>query len=649
MKKQLLFIVILTLFSYAHTLTFHQGEKVKGQKAIKYTTKQLKKNKIALARNRKKYPHPRLDMNRTTCQENPHALKGSTYPAQHLTKATRVARERRIHFFGKKFTAGTLDESNSFPPDSMGVVGPKQFIALINGLLRSFDKTTGLADGVLDINPDQFFLPVNTNPDAFDPRIRYDRFSQRWFMITINRDEDPSNRIMLAVSDGPIITQNTEWNFFFIQAVDGVFFDYPTLGIDAHALYIGGKTFGNTSRGGNPLVREDVYVIRKNSVTGDGPIEFTRFGNLLDFDDLIGPHVTQGVDNFDQDPQFGYFIAVDNFFFSRLVIYKISNPGGTPSISDPIPLDVLSTDFPINVRHRGNTGGSNGRLDGIDDRLMCAHIRNDSLWTAHAIGVNNEGESSDGVTLTRNGVRWYEIDIGASTPTLEQSGTLFHETSSNTTSAKNYWMPSIMTSGQGHMIIGCNVAGSNRRADATVFGRHRSDPAGTLRKGKRYTKTTASYNPPEDTGASRGARRWGDYSYTSLDPEDDMTMWTIQEYCNENNSWGVKAARIKAPRPAYLSNATPSEIPQGQSSINITITGTRGSLQREFFDPGEEFDKHINATIGGGVTVNSVTYVDPLTIILNVSTVGASTGRKRVTVINPDGRTRTRKRLIRVV
>ena len=30
--------------------------------------------------------------------------------------------------------------------------------------------------------------------------------------------------------------------------------------------------------------------------------------------------------------------------------------------------------------------------------------------------------------------------------------------------------------------------------------------------------------------------RWGDYSYTSLDPSDGLTFWTIQEYAEAPNT-----------------------------------------------------------------------------------------------------------------
>src|SRR5437660_1293864 len=44
------------------------------------------------------------------------------------------------------FTAATFPDCSGWPPDTMGTVGPTQFIIALNGRIRSFNKTTGLAD-----------------------------------------------------------------------------------------------------------------------------------------------------------------------------------------------------------------------------------------------------------------------------------------------------------------------------------------------------------------------------------------------------------------------------------------------------------------------------------------------------------------------
>jgi hypothetical protein len=138
----------------------------------------------------------------------------------------------------------------------------------------------------------------------------------------------------------------------------------------------------------------------------------------------------------------------------------------------------------------------------------------------------------------------------------------------------------------------------------------------------------------------RGARRWGDYSFVSLDPNDDMTMWGVHGFSDATNSYGVRVAQIKAPPPATPTSANPSTIFLGAPSTLITITGTsvNGS---GFFDPGAGFLNHISATVTGGITVNSTTYVNPTTVTIDVNTVSATSGPYSVTIINPDGQSAT--------
>lgn len=60
--------------------------------------------------------------------------------------------------YGVSFTGAVLSDALAFPPDVMGAVGPTQYIIFVNGRLRSFNKSTGIADGILNIDPDIFLV-----------------------------------------------------------------------------------------------------------------------------------------------------------------------------------------------------------------------------------------------------------------------------------------------------------------------------------------------------------------------------------------------------------------------------------------------------------------------------------------------------------
>jgi hypothetical protein len=171
------------------------------------------------------------------------------------------------------------------------------------------------------------------------------------------------------------------------------------------------------------------------------------------------------------------------------------------------------------------------------------------------------------------------------------------------------------------------------------MGRLATDLLGNTRP---FTITQSSSSPYNVTTSN--PQRWGDYSQTVVDPNDNMTFWTFQEYANATDSWGVRVIRLRAPPPATPSSASPSSVPQGSSSASVTITGTRISGSG-FFDPGPDtggpgFPKHITAAVSGGVTVNSVTYTNPTHVVLNLNTTAASAGGQTVTITNPDGQKR---------
>ncbi|MBI1803449.1 MAG: putative Ig domain-containing protein [Ignavibacteriae bacterium] len=593
--------------------------------------------------------HPEHEVDRKHLPLNPFSPNVSQWPPRPIEqKSTQESGVLAPQTLSTNFTGVTLADAGAFPPDGMGAIGPTQFIVDVNGRIRSFDKSTGIADGVLDVNTDVFFSSVMTPPLATnftsDPRIRYDRLSGQWMAIMIDvpgGSGTQPNRILLAVSNTSTITLSTVWTYFYFRQ-DSVlplgnanqFADYPTLGIDNNALYIGCNMFNSSGA----FTGTTGFVVRKSSILGAGPIVVTAFRGLVSSASAAGPYTPQGVDNFDPSATEGYFIGVDNATFGTLMLRRVSNPGTTPSISSNISLTVLTTTFPVTVPHLGNTQGTSGELDALDDRLFAAVIRNGHLWTAHNIRVSNTGSVSG--TTSRDAARWYDITNLGTTPSLTQSGTVYAATAANDTLQRNYWIPSVMVSGQGHVALGFSTAGVSEHANAGTVGRLSGDATGTMQTPLLYTASSTAYNPSSDPGGTSG-RRWGDYSYTSLDPSDDMTMWTIQEFCDATNSWGCRVAKLLAPLPATPSATAPSSITTG-TTVNVTVTGTSASGSG-FFDPGTGFTNRLAASVnGGGVTVNSVTYTNPTSLTLNITVASnATAGGRTITATNPDGQSAT--------
>jgi hypothetical protein len=558
-------------------------------------------------------------------------------------------------------------ETGAFPPDTQGTVGPTQYVAFVNGRIRSFNKTTGATDGVLNVDSDVFFASVMTPVSGgtlnvnftSDPQIRYDRLSGRWILLIIdvpslNAIGDTPNRILIAVSDAAsagVLSGSTVWTLYFVAQdtlggpAQNNFLDYPSLGVDANALYIGGDMY---PAAGGGLDNTDAFVIRKSSVLSGGPVVTTAFRNLIAADGMLEP---RGVDNYSPTATEGYFIGVSAAAFGRLNMRRVATPGGTPTLSADIPFSTpLTTTSAISVDHLGDTGGTNGNLDGIDDRLYAAHIRNGRLWTAHSFTTLNTGVASTNAANRRMSVRWYEIIVPPTTgtPTFNQSGTVFDNVNATQATSRQYWFPSIMVNGQGHAALGYSTAGTPFRIDAATNGRLASDAGGTTGAVNIYTASSTAYNPPGDPGPPR---RWGDYSATSLDPLDDMTMWTIQEYCNATNTYGARVAKLSAPPPPAVLTPSPASTAAGQASVNIVVNGV-SSGGSAFYNPPTDLAPpalpftRITASITPpfapeALAVNSVTYNSPTQVTVNLNTIGASTGVKTLTITNPDGQQTT--------
>ncbi|GMU33795.1 MAG: hypothetical protein HS101_06445 [Planctomycetia bacterium] len=533
---------------------------------------------------------------------------------------------------GVEFIGVPSNQSGYVPPDTNADVGLTQIVAIANGRIKVFTKT-GVADG-LSTSLNTFFNSVRGGSIVADPWVRYDRLTNRWFVIAITGSTP--NRIVIAVSNTSIITTLSSFTFYFFQqdlvgatpnADTGAFADYPSLGVDNNALYIGANMFAPGFAG------TSAWVVRKSSVLSGGPIVVSAFRRIANGFGQ-GPFAPRGVQNDDPSATEGYFIGPSNSFLNQLVMRRVSDPGGKPSISGNIFVGgVPTTNNPTAVPVLGSTAP----LDALDDRLFVATIFHNqltglrTLWTAHSFRVSATGVATS--SGNRIGSRWYEIEDLTTSPVVRQAGTVFDDAASN---FDRYWVPSIAMNEQGHAALGCSVGGDARRAEIAVAGRHNDDPLGTLQTSIIAEGTTFNYN------AEGGVQRWGDYSSTSLDPVDGMTLWTAQEYCNATNSWATRIIQLIAPPPADPTSAFPPTLPVGASNENVVVTGTVVSGSG-FFDPDVSYPNHISTSVSGGdVTVNSVTFTDPTTITLNLTvSVAAAVGPRSITVTNPDGQSIT--------
>jgi hypothetical protein len=538
---------------------------------------------------------------------------------------------------GTSFVGADSNDSGFIPPDSMGAVGPTQILVFVNGRMKLYDKQ-GTPDPNLDVTDLAFWQPVRNGQQVTDPGVEYDRLAQRWIVSGINV-QGINNRVMIAVSDGPTLTNQTSFDYFFFNQSAPLpgparFADYPQLAVDNNAIYVGVNEFTSSS---GSFAGTSTYVIRKSSVIGPMPSIFVTGFRTLANAGGQGPDSPQPATTADPNVAAGYIVGPDNQIANRIDVRRITDPGGTPVISNNLFVPIPTTAQPLPVPAQGTTGG----LDALDDRLFEAMIARgpdgtDSLWTAHNIRVNASGIGSGGGD--RDAARWYQLgSLGSDPPTLVQSGTLFDTAASN---PRYFWMPSIAMNGQGHASLNTSTAGNGRRAELAGSGRLASDPLNTTQAFDLIQSSNNGYN----LGAS-APRRWGDFSQTVVDPTDDQTFWTFQEYTSAQNVWGVRVIQLKAPPPAVPAEASPNSVPIDTDPHPVAITGIptagAGFFDTTDFGPPYPDYEHLSATVGNGIVVNSVTFTDPTHLTLDLDTSGATPGFASITITNPDGQSTT--------
>lgn len=508
---------------------------------------------------------------------------------------------------GTNFEGGNSTQGPSVtPPDTMGEVGPANVVVPLNNQIRIFNRTGTLISAV---NTDVFFSSVVTAGSfTSDPRVRFDRLTNRWFLCAIDT-ASPRNRILLAVSDSDTLSTSTSWTFSFATAANNRFADYPTLGVDQNGVYIGINSFGGGYLG------SDLWCFRKADAIA-GTLVGTTFLNLSD---SFTPFIA---DNDDPTATNAYFLAVSNANFGLFKFGRVAPSGGGFTFSQAITnLTVASTSFPVDQTIPG------GSHDTIDDRMFSAKVFYDrvtntrTLWTTQNMAVNSSGVATNSGTRT-NGSRWYQIANINGTPTVQQFGTVFNTTT-------GFSIPTVAMNLQGHALMGFTASNSTTSPGVATSHRFASDASGTMTAPtvrQAGTGTFALFGTPS---------RWGDYSNTVVDPRNGMTIWTFQEYVRATNSWAVRAIELKAPAPT-LASVAPTAITQGQSAT-YTLTGTG------LFDPGAGYPDRLAVSVSGtGVAVSNLTWVSPTSVTMTLTaTAGATTGSRTITLTNPDGQTAT--------
>jgi hypothetical protein len=107
--------------------------------------------------------------------------------------------------------------------------------------------------------------------------------------------------------------------------------------------------------------------------------------------------------------------------------------------------------------------------------------------------------------------------------------------------------------------MGFTGSSSSEPASCYFTGRRSSDPVGEMATPVRYKLGVSGYNLIDGYGRNR----WGDYSLTTLDPDDSTKFFTIQEYAHAPTTWGTFVAELRVAPPDCNNNGVPDNVDIG--------------------------------------------------------------------------------------
>ena len=482
------------------------------------------------------------------------------------------------------------DDDSAIPPDTDGAVGPAHAMTMVNTQVHV--QTKAGADVAL-VSLDTFWAATGVF-GPFDPHVIYDSISGRWIAACDARQESPDSKVLFAIS--ATADPTGAWTFYsFVADGSGITWaDYPGFGVNNTWIAITQNMFTVASNG---YVGAKAWIIDKSTALAGGPLTVTVLP--VGFDAATpcggapcGGALVPAVTFSGGEPT---LYLVDNSGFTSsgthlIRVSRITGTGPSPAWSTvpggPFPgsgLFFVATNFDdgrIGAPQLGVTatcnGGSNDgnpcssnaacppglptsscRLIVTGDiRIMNAVNRNGKLWFAHA-GSVPAGAANHTAAF------WYQVD--PATLGIVQSGVI------DGGAGVHHFYPSIAANAANDAVLGFSRSSATMHAQAVYTSRFSGDTAGAMDPISVLKAGEDSYL--KDFGSKE--IRWGDYSATVIDPSDDTTFWTIQEYAASDvgpnpgdDRWGLWWGRIAVgpivtPTPTLTPSPAPTLTPAG--------------------------------------------------------------------------------------
>jgi len=497
---------------------------------------------------------------------------------------------------------GTSNSSNTgrlTPPDPNGDVGLNHYVQTVNCMLQIFNKSGTSVYGPVTTSTlwNGFTGPWSGHNDG-DAVVLYDEQADRWiiaqFAIYIGSYPNYTNYQLVAVST----TGDPTGSYYRYAFQFDYMPDYPKMGVWQDGYYMAVNRF-NINSSTTPFIGVGACVLdRTKMLAGDASatMQYFKTETLGGSGSASGPYCYSMLPS-DCDGTWAPSGAPNYFTYisdnvdgpsNELRIWSLHADWTTTTNST----FTFVTSLPVTAYTMLGTGtgvvpqqGTTQKLDGLGDRLMYRNqYRNFSSYetflTCHSVSVNSV-----------SGVRWYEYRKTGSTWSVYQQSTYAP------TDSKWRWLGSIGMNQNGDIGMAFTASGSSMYPSIYFTGRRATDALNTMTQteGIIVTGTTSM------TTSSQYTYRWGDYAAMSIDPSDNQTFWTTNEYVGTYGGswpWATKIASFK------WSNQ-PTVVTTAATSITGTGATLNGTINPNGLSSTYHFEWGTTAAYGNNTSTNS--------------------------------------------
>lgn len=424
---------------------------------------------------------------------------------------------------------------NSIPPDPYIAAGPNHIILTVNTSFAIFDKQ---GNHQKTITASSWYNTTGIAANSpFDPKVVYDHYANRWFMVWLNVD-DATRTAYFLVSVSDDSDPNGKWhNWALPSHMNGStavnnWGDYQGVGFDASALYITSNQF--TFEPYNYQYTK-LRIIPKAALLAATPGAVSWF-------DMFNIRVpVSGFGTFTIRPTIPYGNTRDYHLVyspsggNYMTVYKITDPATNPVMTA---VNIPTASF-SSAPLANQLGGGSPLLESGGGALKFEPVvRDNFVYIIHAVANPSATQFA--------GLHYLKLNIETNTKVEE----IFY-------GASNFWYiyPAITVDKNE------NVALSFSRSGTTEY-------AGAYYTVKRKAVTNA-FAPTRPMQAGKGnyvvtyggtRNRWGDYNGIWLDPVSEENFWLFAEYASGTNQWGtwVNEVRVSPYASSTLYTTTPT-------------------------------------------------------------------------------------------